>query len=101
MVPNRLRRTPEVEDDYLTFGAFNSLMINFEDKWNDIINALIQYHNGMRTFDDTIPAIKRQLSILGQEMDRASTRVVLNDAIAYRLRDNEGMPLFKQDGLNG
>ena len=101
MVPNRLRRTPEVIDDYLTFASFNALMIQFEDKWNDIVNALLQYQNGMRKFDDTIPAIKRQLSVLGQEMDRASTREVLNDDYTYRMRDGEGAPKYKQKGLNG
>ena len=101
MVPNRLRRTPEVIEDYLTYATFNALMIQFEDQWNDIVNALIEYRNGIRTFNDTIPAIKRQLSVLGQEMDRTSTREVLNDDYTYRMRDGEGPPKYKQEGLNG
>ena len=77
MLPNRLRKPVELkEDDIMEYETFRQVIESFEDRWNAIINMLLTYESGAKSYDDTIPPLKRIMSVLGQEMDRVSTREI-------------------------
>ena len=79
MLPNRLRKPEKLEDDVVSYKTFRTLLTVFEDRWNDIVNLQIKVDRKEVTPEYAYAIIQRQLSTLGQEMDRLSVRTLYNE----------------------
>lgn len=64
-------------NDSFTYESWKEVLSSFEDRWNGIVNRVMEYEKGKYSYEDAIPLVQRQLSVLALEMDRVSTRNVI------------------------
>ena len=69
--------TEEIKRDSFTYDNWLAIINAMHDRWLDIIEAIQSLQNGSRSFQTIVPPVQRQLSVLALEMDRVSTRNVL------------------------
>jgi len=62
--------TEEIKRDSFTYDNWLAIINAMHDRWLDIIEAI-------QSFQTIVPPVQRQLSVLALEMDRVSTRNVL------------------------
>lgn len=77
IVENTRLMNEEIRKDAFSYENWKFVLSAFEDRWNGIVNRLMEYEKGKYSYDETIPLVQRQLSVLALEMDRVSTRNVL------------------------
>jgi hypothetical protein len=68
-----------VRKDSFTIEKFYEVVGELDQKWQSIMRRLEQYENGDTDWDNTFPPVLRNMSVLGLELDRISTRTVLRE----------------------